>query len=89
MTHSIPVAVAVLMLAAGASAAEPQTYRQILTTRPAPRVDDLAERATPNRDGDVAMESFWDLLKLRDAPNPAAAPALVKIVDVRSSPIRL
>jgi hypothetical protein len=89
MTHSIAVAVAVLLLAAGASAAEPQTYRQILTTRPAPRVDDLAERAAPSRDGDVAMESFWDLLKLRDAPNPAAVAALIKVVDAHGGSSRI
>jgi hypothetical protein len=89
MTRPIVVAIAVLLLAAAAPAAEHQTYRQILTTRPALRIDDLAERSAPDRQGEVAMESFWDLLKLRDAPNPAAVPALVKVVDAHAGSSRI
>jgi hypothetical protein len=72
-----------VLLACGALVpvtAAPQTFREVVATRPSPKLDDLADRSAPERVGDVASESFWDLLKLRDNPDPAAVPALVKVL---------
>jgi hypothetical protein len=99
MTHRFAaVAVALLLLAAvvadgAAPGAEHPRYRQILATRPAPRLEDLAARAAPDVSGDAAVESFWDLLKLRDAPqlaaDPAAVTALVKVVEAHAGSSRI
>ena len=90
---AITLPVLPLLLPAFAPAAGPppaekaRTFRQVLTTRPAPRLDDLAERAAPERQGDVASESFWDLLKLRD--NPRRRPALQRSSTPTPAPNRI
>jgi hypothetical protein len=87
---ALPLLLSAFAPAAGPPpAAEARTFRQILTTRPAPRLDDLAERCAPDRQGEVASESFWDLLKLRDKPDPAAVPALAKILESHAGSNRI
>ena len=73
---------------AGAYAA-PETFREIIAKRPAPKLDGLAERSSPHQKGDVATESFWDLLKLRDQPTRAAVPELTKILSAHAGSTRI
>jgi hypothetical protein len=58
----------------------PKTYTAILATRPAPDVATLARRSSPKVAGEQAQESFWDLLKLRNVPDPKAVPALEQVL---------
>ena len=77
------LAVAVLSVASGgefAKAPEPEkyaTYRDILATRPAPDLTRLAKLSAPEVQGPAAMESFYDILKLRENANAAALPVQV------------
>jgi hypothetical protein len=66
---------------APAPAEKPKTVRNVITTRPSPKLDGLAERSAPERLGDDASEAFWDILKIRDNPNPTAVPELTDVVD--------
>jgi hypothetical protein len=60
--------------------AEQQTYQEILAARAAPDLDRLVERSLPDVSGPDATESFWDLLKLRELPDPKAVPVLEKVL---------
>lgn len=59
---------------------EPKTFAQVIAARPAPELDDLVARSAPDRQDDAATESFWDILQLRDKPQPAAVTALAKVL---------
>ena len=76
-------------LAFAGADAEHQTYRQIVAKRPAPKIEGLAERASPDQRGGTSTESFWDLLKLRDQPAPAAVPELAKIMAAHEGSTRI
>jgi hypothetical protein len=69
----------------------PETYRQIIARRQAPQLEGLARRASPDQQGEMATESFWDLLKLRDQPVAAAegAAELVKILAAHEDSTRI
>jgi hypothetical protein len=58
----------------------PKTYTGILATRPAPDIATLVKRASPAVAGEEASESFWDLLKLRNVPDPKTVPALEDVL---------
>jgi len=87
--HLLPFGVgtlglASLLLAAAeppAAPGPPQTFREILSTRPAARLDDLADRSAPDKSGDVASGSFLDLLQIRDHPTPHAVGPLIKVLE--------
>jgi hypothetical protein len=59
---------------------EKRTYQEILAARPAPDLDRLVERSSPDVSGTDATESFWDLLKLREIADPKAVPVLEKVL---------
>jgi hypothetical protein len=63
-----------------ATPADKRSYQEILAARTAPDLDRLAERCSPDLRGPDATESFWDLLKLREAPDPKAVPVLEKVL---------
>jgi hypothetical protein len=67
----------------------PETYQQILAKRPPPKLDTLVERSAPGQTGEAASESFLDLLKLREAPLPDAAPHLAKILAAHAGSTRI
>jgi hypothetical protein len=52
----------------------------MLSARPAPDLDTLAERSVPTLRGPDATESFWDVLKAREIADPKAVPVLEKIL---------
>jgi hypothetical protein len=67
----------------------PQTYRQIVAKRATPKLEDLAQRSSPEQTGQIATESFWDLLKLRDEPAAAAVPELVRVLAANDGTNRI
>ena len=67
----------------------PKTFQQILAKRNPPQIEGLAQRASPDQTGETATESFWDLLKLRDEPVPAAVPELAKILTAHENSTRI
>jgi hypothetical protein len=68
---------------------QPEGYREILSKRAAPKLEDLSERAAPELQGEAATESFWDLLKLREEPVPAAVPELAKVLSAHEGSNRI
>src|SRR5262249_47393320 len=63
-----------------ATPGERRTYQEIVAARPAPDLTRLVERCSPDLRGPDATESFWDLLKLPEAPHPKAVPVLEKVL---------
>jgi hypothetical protein len=60
---------------------KPRTVRDVITTRPSPKLEGMAERSAPERIGDDVSEAFWDILKIRDNPDPAAIRELTEVVE--------
>jgi hypothetical protein len=56
------------------------TVHQMLSARPAPDLETLAERSVPALRGPDATESFWDVLKVRETADPNAVAVLEKIL---------
>lgn len=72
------------------SASQPHTeLSQLITNRPAPDLERLAERSAPDRRGDDATEAFHDILKLRDVGDAAAVPVLEKILAAHAGSTRI
>jgi hypothetical protein len=72
---------ALLLFSATGGERKSQTFTEILAARPAPKVEGLAERAKPELRGEVASESFRDILKLRDVGGSKAVPELAKVME--------
>jgi HEAT repeat protein len=72
-----------------AARAKPDSYQGIIAARPAPELSTLVARSSPEDRGPDATESFWDLLKLREAPDPKAVPVLEKILVENLSSTRI
>ncbi len=69
-----------LVRSAPAETGKPQTIAEQAATRPAPDLAALARRAEPAMMGEVAMESFWAILKLRSGGDKKAVPVLTEIL---------
>jgi hypothetical protein len=92
LTHMVlAVGVACVVAAIGVACAVPpkETFRDIIDQRQPPRIEGLAERASPEQKGDTATEAYWDLLKLRDYPQAAAVPELVEILEAHKNSNRI
>jgi hypothetical protein len=92
LTHAVMAAVlaGVVAALAVACAVPPQeTYREIIAQRQAPQIEGLAERASPEQKAETATEAYWDLLKLRDYPDAAAVPELIKILAAHENSTRI
>ena len=61
---------------------EPQgQYTKLLAKRPDPNLDTLAQRSLPEDANEIALDSFYDILKLREVGQSDAVPVLEKILD--------
>ncbi|MBN2183280.1 MAG: hypothetical protein JW715_15320 [Sedimentisphaerales bacterium] len=61
---------------------EPLTeFGRLLADRPAPDLQRLAERSSPEYTGEDTAEAFYDILKLRDIPDVNAIPVLEEILS--------
>ena len=60
----------------------PKTYQQLIAERPVPNLATLAQRSAPEDISPDSTESFWDILKLRETPDPQSLPVLEKILVV-------
>lgn len=72
-----------------AAAGTPRTFAEIIDKRPLPDLNTLAKRCVPELIGPDATESFYDLLKLREAGDAKAVPVLERILldNLRSTRI--
>lgn len=59
---------------------KPQTFQELLATRPVPDLTTVARRSSPMTQGEDASKSFLDLLKLRETADASAVLALEKIL---------
>src|SRR5687767_13565781 len=91
LSHAVLAVVGCVVAAIAVACAVPprETYREIIDERQAPQIEGLAERASPEQEGKTATEAFWDLLKLRDFPQAAAVPELVKILEAHDKSNRI
>lgn len=64
-------------------------FREMIAARPAPDLGRLAERSAPNYTGGDTIESFYDVLKLRDVGEPDAVPVLEKILSDHAGSTRI
>ncbi len=64
-------------------------YQEIAAARPAPDLTRLAELSAPNIEGPAATESFYDILKLREAGRIEAVPVLEEILQANLASTRI
>ncbi|HUX15978.1 MAG TPA: HEAT repeat domain-containing protein, partial [Phycisphaerae bacterium] len=55
-------------------------FRKLIMNRPDPDLEKLAARASPAYKGEDASDSFYDILRIRETPNPKAVPVLEQII---------
>lgn len=56
-------------------------FREIALNREAPDLSTLVKRATNDTRDKIVMDSFYDLLYLRERPNPSALPELIDVFN--------
>lgn len=73
----------------GGEAAKHQTFQEMIAARPVPDLTKLVERSSPDNRTPDAMESFLDLLKLREKPDPKASSVLEQVLIENGTSTRI
>ncbi len=83
----------ILSAASGAESAKSQperkTFKQIIEDHQLGDLATLVERSRPEVRGEEATQSFYDLLKLRDNPDPQAVDVLIEVMEVNAGTSRI
>lgn len=69
-----------IVLIAGCTNDAPDSYADLIASRPAPNLDTLAERSRPGQSHEIELEAFPDILKLREVGDASAVPVLEEII---------